>query len=551
MKRLALPLLVIFMAILACGTPAPAPSQPAHTDATGTLAPITNATFSISVEYAILGVADTYAAAGIKYAKLQDAFSIWGNIEPEPGRYEWGPLDALVLEYQKSGFTGLQMDLSALSPWASSVQPSIGNKGDPFPKSEFLEQYSAFVSAVVERYDQDGMDDMPGLLYPIHDYGIEREFSGFWPGTAAEYIRLLRIASPAIKSADPKARVLLAALLMTDIFDGTPTPGDIQQRLTRNADYMRKSVPDIRAILAACDGYDLVDFHSLGDYTEIPRTSAWIRQELQSNGCGDKPIWIGDAFPMSGLIGYGGLVPPIPISPVTLDSRQAVQNLLQAVADPSEGDHARDESWLYAETATGLTRKIIVSAAAGVSGINIGNLEDWKTGFPGVDKAAVPLLGASMFMGLTDTTNTNIKPGGTLPYTGQDWSKARMAGARRPAWYALKLLNEKIERFTSVQQLDPTSLSGQDMGSGIWAYRFETSNGPIWVMWYDDGALHLPGEIPPVVNISMSFESTSALLTTTPTEKGEIGSETQTLPIIGGKLTFDLGATPVFIQHVP
>ena len=128
MIRLVLPILVIVLAILACGTPAPATSQPARTNTPGIPIAVTNTTFSISVEYAILGVADTYTAAGVKYAKLQDVFTIWGNIEPEPGRYESGPLDALVLEYQKAGFTGLQMDLSALSPWASSVQPSLWNQ---------------------------------------------------------------------------------------------------------------------------------------------------------------------------------------------------------------------------------------------------------------------------------------------------------------------------------------------------------------------------------------------------------------------------------------
>jgi hypothetical protein len=71
------------------------------------------------------------------------------------------------------------------------------------------------------------------------------------------------------------------------------------------------------------------------------------------------------------------------------------------------------------------------------------------------------------------------------------------------------------------------------------------------VLWYDDGALHLPGETPPAVTISMSFESASALLTTTPTEIGQTGPEMKTLSTIGGKLPFDLGATPVFIQEVP
>lgn len=542
-------MVVIVLAALSCGTPVPATPLPTGTP--GNQETASNPAFNISVEYAILGVADTYAAAGARYAKLQDAFAIWGNIEPEPGQYQWGPLDALVLEYQKAGFTGLQMDLSALSPWASSVLPSLGNQGDPFPKNEYLDAYAAFVSAVVERYDHDGNNDMPGLLYPINDYGIEREFSGFWPGTAAEYIRLLHIAYPAIKSADPEARVLLVALLMTDIFDGSPSPADIQQRLTRNADFMRKSVPDIKAILAACDAYDIVDFHSLGNYTEIPLTAAWIRQELQSDGCGEKPIWIGDAFPMSALVGYGGLVPPIPIAPVTMDTRQVVETLLQAVADPSEPDHPIDQAWLYAETAIGLTRKIVVSAAEGLSGINIGNLEDWKTGIPGMDKAAVPLLGASMFMGLTDTILTNEKPGGTLPYTGQDWSKARRAENLRPAWYALALVYEKIGQFSSIQQLDPASLSGQDAGKGIWAYRFETPPGPVWVLWYDDGDLYLPGETPPSVTVNLAFEAASVRLTVAPTKIGASGLEIQTLPANSGKITFDLGATPIYIEQLP
>ena len=541
MNRIVLPLLVIILATLACGTPTPPPARP--TSSPGENVPVTNPNFNISVEYAILGVADTYASAGVNYAKLQDAFVIWGNIEPEPGQYQWGPLDALVREYQQAGFSGLQMDLTALSPWASSIQPSLSTHGDPFPKEEYLDDYAAFVTAVVERYDHDGVDDMPGLLYPIHDYGIEREFTGFWPGTAEEYLRLLRIAYPAIKAADTQANVLLVALLMADIFDGNPAPAEINRRLTVKADFMRKSVPEIRTILAACDSYDMVDFHSLGNYTEIPLTTTWIRQELQANGCGEKPIWIGDAFPMSGLVGYGGFVPPTPFAPVTLETRDAVVKLLQAVADPSEQEHTTDQAWLYAETAIGLTRKIVVSAGEGLRGINIGNLEDWKTGIPGVDKGTVPMLGGSMFMGLTDTTITSQKPGGELPWNGQAWSKARRVGDLRPAYYALALVTGKIDHFTNVKQLN--------LGTNIWAYLFETPSGPVWVLWYDDRALYLPGEVPPSVTVSLPFDSPSALLTLTPTASGQASPETQTLQAAGGTLTFDLGAIPIFIEQMP
>jgi hypothetical protein len=97
---------------------------------------------------------------------------------------------------------------------------------------------------------------------------------------------------------------------------------------------------------------------------------------------------------------------------------------------------------LYNETAIGLVRKAIVSAGEGINGINIRNMEDWKTGISGIDQAAVPLLSAAMFFGLSDTTITNQQPGGTIPYTGQDWSRARRSGNLRPGWYALQMLAE-------------------------------------------------------------------------------------------------------------
>jgi hypothetical protein len=499
--------------------------------------------FTISVEYAILGVAEEYAAAGVSYAKLQDVFVIWENIEPEPGEFHWGPLDAIVLEYQQAGFTGLQMDFAALSPWASSQQPSLGNQGDTFPKEEYLDDYVAYLTAVVERYDHDGVDDMPGLIYPIHDYGIEREFTGFWPGSAEEYVRMLRLSYPAIKAADSDARVLLVALLMADVFDGNPTPAEIARRLARDTDYMRKTVPDIRTILAACDAYDIVDFHSLANYTEIPLTAAWIRDELQSNGCGEMPIWIGDAFPMSALVGFGGLVPATPFSPVTLETRDEVVDLLKSVADPSSPDHDEARAWLYGEVAIGLVRKIAASAGVGLLGINVGNLEDWKTGTAALDKTAVSMIGASMFMGMTDTRITNRMPGGELPRNGKHWAKDRDTSNPRPVYYALQLVNEKISDFTSVQT--------PELGEGIWAYQFETPDGPVWVLWYDDGQLHLPGQTPPSIEVQLPFSAAHALITRTPTEIGKSEPEASVVDSADGTLTIVLDAIPIFIEASP
>jgi len=321
------------------------------------------------------------------------------------------------------------------------------------------------------------------------------------------------------------------------------TSAEIERRLAKDIDYMRKSVPEIRTILAACDVYDVVDFHALANYTEIPLTAAWIRQELRSNGCGEKPIWIGDAFPMSGMVGFGGFVPPTPFSPVTLETREAVVDLLKSVADPSAPGHDAAQAWLYREAAVGLIRKIVVSAGDGLLGINIGNLEDWKTGTAAIDKTTVPMLGASMFMGMTDTKITNRMPGGELPLNGKHWARDREASNHRPVYYALQLVNEKISDFTSVEKLE--------LGEGIWAYQFETPDGPVWVLWYDDGQLYLPGQTPPSVEVQMPFSAAHALLTRTPPEIGMSEPETSVVDSADGILSIVLDSIPIFIEASP
>ncbi|MGC9049233.1 MAG: hypothetical protein ACP5IX_03405, partial [Patescibacteria group bacterium] len=43
--------------------------------------------------------------------------------------------------------------------------------GPPWSAKEFAN----FLKAMVERYDKDGIDDMPGLIYPIKHYEVLNE----------------------------------------------------------------------------------------------------------------------------------------------------------------------------------------------------------------------------------------------------------------------------------------------------------------------------------------------------------------------------------------
>lgn len=511
-------------------SPSPTPSVSPRSTVAANAAP---ADFAVGTEFALPGLAQAYREAGFAHAKPVVEYGVWGNIEPEQGRFEWGPLDYLVNEYHAAGYESLQIVLSAESPWAASSNELLTRNS--FPKPEYLDDYVSYVTATVERYDGDGVADAPGLSHGVHRWGVEREFSRFWAGSAEDYVRLLRHAYPAIKAADESAQVSLVALLMTDAFDDGPNTTEGTQRLRASVSF-RKTIDEIRTVLAACDAYDVVDFHSLADYVEIPATTDWIREELTAAGCVGKTIVVGDALPMSVLI----TLDATPVHPVNEKTQYGARAALLAAANEDDPQHETSLEWLRAETAEGAVRKVVVSAGAGLGGINIGNQEDWKTGFPHIDSQAVNSLGSSLFLGLRNTTTEDDAPGGELLYGGY-FSRARTAQDERPAFAALRLTLEKIDGFTVAERVETTP--------DAWVYRFETPRGAVWVAWYDDGALNLPGEPERTTDIVIDVGSENVQLTTTPTT-GTVPSMT-TLEAESGTLTLTVGGAPVFVETQP
>ena len=69
----------------------------------------------------------------------------------------------------------------------------------------------------VERYDGDGLDDMPDLKYPVRHWeiGTEPDMQSpshtLFQGNSEAYLNLLKLSYSTIKAADPNAVVLIAA----------------------------------------------------------------------------------------------------------------------------------------------------------------------------------------------------------------------------------------------------------------------------------------------------------------------------------------------------
>ncbi len=160
--------------------------------------------------------------------------------------------------------------------------------------------YQEFVKAIVERYDDDGINDMPGLKMPIKYWEVmnepdlqyknnlpygEADRSTFYRQGPAEYTRLLIETSKAIRLADSEAKILIAAPAGAD-----ERALSFYREVFKNAD--ARSAFDIGNIHCIANDQNTHDFN-VGPYKKM----------LADFGIADKPIWVTEADAMYVKIG--------------------------------------------------------------------------------------------------------------------------------------------------------------------------------------------------------------------------------------------------------
>jgi len=487
--------------------------------------------FWFGLEYAVTGLGETYSGTGAITAKPMPALMEWGRLQPNEGdAISWSEPDDLIAEYQQAGFENMQLLTDAKSPWASRDTGLIPE--DIRPAEEFEDEYVEFIRAIVERYDGDGIDDMPGLLYPIHMWGVEREFTGFTPGSGQDYVELLALTAPVIRQADPEAEIMLNALLMWDIFEGNPDDDEVAARLADPPFGQRKDITDVAVLLDAHEYYDVIDVHSLVSYTEIPPCLRWLRQEMEARGI-ERPIYIGDAFPTSPLMGYGVEACPdetflaVNFLPTTSETRCDAATLIAKLRGVNNEDHEAAHQWLERDVAVNLIRRFVVAAGEGAIGVNVGNLEDWVLTIG---------AGTSQFMGLVDTSVESD----FLDLTTVE----RIPGDLRPGYYAVALVVEHLQDFHEVTKLD--------IGDEFWAYEFSFPDRSVTVAWYDDRQFHGLDVAPPTAGASIPWtHSDTVTAVTPPLTRGETTGFTTTFDVVDGQIDIVLSDVPVFLTDLP
>ena len=190
---------------------------------------------TIKSHFGLMPATDNYklaTEAGAYFDRPNFEMFSWERVEPVKGRFNFSEIDKLVKELQSENFHPI-FNIQSYNHWDQGEPLPIMKPENPAPfankKPKDIKAYKAFVSKLVERYDKDGKDDMPGLKYPIIYWEVLNEPSmqepplAFFSGSPKDYYETLKASYEAIKEANPKAKVLQAGVagmkkFMTDFW---------------------------------------------------------------------------------------------------------------------------------------------------------------------------------------------------------------------------------------------------------------------------------------------------------------------------------------------
>jgi hypothetical protein len=200
---------------------------------------------------------------------------------PRMSRAEWSPRTQAETDAWVRAVQGAKLEaIGMVSPWPGNRTANATVRYLPAD----LDAYTDWVRRVVERYDGDGVDDMPGLLRPVRYWEVDNEpdlkftrpprdaVREVPPGTfcpPSEYAAVLRASAAGIHAASDVARVL--------------GPGLYRPHTAEGEAYLR----DVLAVPGAREALDVLTLH---DYVEDD--GATLSRSLARMRAWGLPLWV-------------------------------------------------------------------------------------------------------------------------------------------------------------------------------------------------------------------------------------------------------------------
>ena len=210
---------------------------------------------------------------------------IWNHIEKEKGSFNWSETDKYVVYAQEHN----QIILATIWPHANWEQKSCKRKKarSPFGKkfTKYLskpcsmDNYKNFLIKLIDRYDGDGSNDMPGLTKPIKYWDImnEPEFSMFFKGSKEDFIEIFNFSSKVIKEKQPEAVIIMAGAA---------------GMFPENKRFWKSVLPNIK------DSFDIANIHHISGPEGQCDKELWVDEfaDLLKSLNINKPIWLTEAM---------------------------------------------------------------------------------------------------------------------------------------------------------------------------------------------------------------------------------------------------------------
>ncbi len=294
-----------------------------------------------SLHFGLASVKESKNSVFIKELKVSalagEPRAIWYLLESQPGKYDWSSLDASIKWIQAQGVdtSVLLIPMNVFGEMRSELDPVLSvykqnnnyqtldetfiaflhdtmanSRWTFYPNQDTLPVWLNFVHAMIQRYNGDGVDDMPGLKYPVRAWQFDYEFplTGWGEGIQA-YLSALKATYQAIKEVDPKASVVLAGLESSSARLFAFADGFIQDNSAgfwRGDHHTRKYIiatPILKTdkenyetlLTEGKDYYDVVDIHLLEEKTTfLDGKLEWIKKLLEKLAL-SKPVWCDEA----------------------------------------------------------------------------------------------------------------------------------------------------------------------------------------------------------------------------------------------------------------
>lgn len=492
--------------------------------------------------------------AGLGRALVKTVPIRWGRVEPAApkGRdptYQWTDVDRAVLIWQLAGLEPVLV-LSPRSPWASmpvdktawaqAVTKTLAagdaeialrsGIGAAPPRMTAWRQWQRFVEDLVERYDGDRKDDMPGLRRPVRFVQVldRADLPSRWLGSPEEYLRLLHHAGVGAKTAFERCQVVHACVdLGVTGFAPIPDPSAWKHRIralipaTPPAARMERewAYASIERTLEMPRLFDVVPHIGTknrdDDAVNLRHLRAWLDRVHGSN----VRVWLVDN-PLPKLERSR-----VPRSLEASNAERQIRKTWAAAARyPSHSEYDRAKTWYARGLCYDLVRSYCAARVAGAEAVLF---------FPRPDQVpGAPLTGSGSAM--PDDFLRGVKVG------------QRREVARGPLWHCWDQLVTHIGAHTDVTVAE----IGAEGSALVFQLPVKRPRPWVTVLMLDSRLSWAgePGKPMPTRAVALPLPNGRYLLETCDVGQGE--PERREVAVDEGMLILNLGPVPVYVIPV-